>query len=147
MNLNDLLPYFELYKSLKDRGEDTVLHAELQEKEKEFSGSEITVEGIVNEIDIPKNELIITYRNNGDEPDRLKNLVSNHFFIFSSSDQLDVLVSKYGVEKNDLVRVSGNIISLHRQSVLRIQLNTIAVIRKSQGLIHKKDKKGCLTRG
>ncbi|HLK27588.1 MAG TPA: CFI-box-CTERM domain-containing protein [Puia sp.] len=143
MNLNDLLPYFELYKELKDSGKETVLNDELQEKEQEFVNKEITVSGIVNEIDTQKNELIITHRDKSDESDKIRNLISNHFFIFSSAGNIDDILKQFNIQKNDLVKVTGNIISLHRQSVLRIKLSSVSVTEKNHGLIKASDKKGC----
>ena len=143
MNLNDLLPYFELYRNLKDAGKDMVLNDELQEKEQEFVDKEITTSGVVSEIDIPKNELIITYRDKRSEPSPIKHLISNHFFIFSSSDNLAGATKKFNIQKDDLVQVTGNIISLHRQSVLRIKLVSISVIEKNHGLAKSSPKKGC----
>ena len=143
MNLNDLLPYFELYKNLKDAGKDTMLNDELQLKEQEFADKEITVSGVVNEIDIQKNELIISYIDKSNDPGPLKRLISKHFFIFSSSDNLDSLIKRFEIEKDDLVQVTGNIISLHRQSVLRIKLSSISLTEKNHGLNKATDKKGC----
>ncbi len=143
MNLNDLLPYFELYRNLKDAGKDMVLNDELQEKEQEFIDKEITVSGVVNEIDIPKNELIITYRDRSDESNQIKYLISNHFFIFSSSDNLASITKQFDIQKDDLVQITGNIVSLHRQSVMRIKLASISVIEKNHGLTKAIPKKGC----
>jgi len=143
MNLNDLLPYFELYRNLKDAGKDMVLNDELQEKEQEFVDKEIIVSGVVSEIDLPKNELIITYRDRNDGPNQIKHLISNHFFIFSSSDNLVSIIKQFDIQKDDLVQITGNIISLHRQSVLRIKLASISVIEKNHGLTKATPKKGC----
>jgi hypothetical protein len=143
MNLNDLLPYFELYKGLKDAGNDTVLNDELQDKEQEFVNREIIASGIVNEIDAQKKELIITYVGKGEESNQLKALISNHFFIFCSADNFDAIVQQSNIQKDDFVQVTGNIVSLHRQSVLRMKLSTISVIEKNRGLTKASNKKGC----
>ena len=83
MKLNDLLSYFELYRNLKESGKDTVLNDELLEKEKEFVNKEITVPGVVSEIDFQKKEVIITYKDKSTEHSPLKRLISNHFFVFA----------------------------------------------------------------
>ncbi len=143
MNLNDLVTYFELYKSLKDAGKDTVLNDELQKTEQQFVNKEITVSGVVNEIDLQKNELIITYKEKSSNANKLRHLISNHFFIFSSSNELPQFIKQFDIKKDDLIYVTGNIISLHRQSVLRIQLSSVSIIEKNHGLVKQSDKKGC----
>jgi len=143
MNLTDLTPYFELFRKLKSDGQDVVLNDDLLEKEKEFAGQQITVTGIVNEIDIQKNELIITYRNEAGESNQFKKLISNHFFIFSSSDNLDAFIKQFNIQKDDLVQIVGNIISIHRQSAMRIRLTAVSVIEKKRGLVKLTEKKGC----
>jgi hypothetical protein len=143
MNLSDLFPYFELYNSLKQSGKDTVLNEALLQMEQEFLDKEITVSGIVSEIDTQKNELIITYRDKSGESAAVKHLISNHFFIFASSDNLSPLVKQFNIQKDDLIQLTGHIVSLHRQSVLRIRLSSVSVIEKNHGLTKKNDKKGC----
>jgi hypothetical protein len=142
MNLNDLLPYFELYKNLQDSGKETLLNEKLAAKEKEFVGKEITVLGVVNEIDLQKKEIILTYRSK-DGSDPLLRLISNHFFIFSISDEIPELVKEFNIEKDDLVEVNGEIISIHRQSVLRIALSSVTIQEKNFGLTRSTRKKGC----
>jgi hypothetical protein len=143
MKLNDLLSYFELYRNLKDAGKDTILNDQLLEKEKEFVGKEITAQGVVSEIDSQKNEIIITYKDKSTENSPLKRLISNHFFVFASADDLNALIKQFSIEKDDLVQLTGLITSLHRQSVLRISLSSISVVEKNHGLIKSTDKKGC----
>lgn len=143
MKLNDLVSYFELYRNLKEYGKDTVLHDELLEKEKEFVNKEITVQGIVSEIDFQKKEIIVTYKDKSTEHTLLRRLISNYFFVFASSDDLESLVKQFNVEKNDLVQLSGALASLHRQSAMRISVSSISVIEKNHGLIGSADKKGC----
>jgi hypothetical protein len=138
-----LLSYFELYKNLKEAGEDTVLNDELLEKEKEFVNKEITVQGVVSETDFQKKEIIITYKDKNAEHSLLKRLISNHFFVFASSDDLEALIKQFKIEKDDLVQLTGTISSLHRQSVLRIKLSSISVIEKNYGLTKTDNKKGC----
>lgn len=143
MKLNDLLSYFELYRNLKEAGKDTVLNEQLLEKEKEFVRKEITVQGVVSEIDFQKKEIIITYKDRSTENSPLKRLISNHFFVFASTDDLNALIKQFNIEKDDLVQLTGLITSLHRQSVLRISLSSISVIEKNHGLARSTDKKGC----
>jgi hypothetical protein len=143
MKLNDLLSYFELYRNLKESGKDVVLNDELLEKEKEFVNKEITVPGVVNETDFQKKEIIITYKDKSTEQASLKRLISNHFFVFASAANLEEIIKQFNVEKDDLVQLTGTIISLHRQSVLRITLSSISVIEKNHGLTKTDDKKGC----
>jgi hypothetical protein len=141
--MNDLLSYFELYRNLKEAGKDTVMNDELLEKEKEFVGKDITVSGVVSEIDFQKREIIITYKDNTTENSPLKRLISNHFFIFASSENLETLVRQFTVEKDDLIQLTGVITSLHRQSVLRISLSSLSLIEKKHGLTGSGDKRGC----
>ncbi|HVM89766.1 MAG TPA: CFI-box-CTERM domain-containing protein [Puia sp.] len=143
MNLNDLLPYFELYQNLKTSGEDTILNEKLQQKEEAYINKEISVTGIVSEIDRAKNELIITYRADDGSSGNLNGLISSHFFIFSSSENLPVLISEFNIQKEDFVRVSGKITSLHRQSVMRLQLSSVSVLKKNVGIVKRTAKKGC----
>ncbi len=143
MKLPDLIPFFELYRNLKEAGNDTILHDELLEKEKDFINQEIIVPGVVNEIDFHKKEIIITYKDKSTENGLLKRLISKHFFVFAFSDDLDALIKKSDIEKNDLVRLTGVITSLHRQSVLRISLSSISLIEKDHGLNKTTAKKGC----
>jgi hypothetical protein len=145
MTLNDLAPYFELYKKLKDNGEDIILNKDLQEKEKQFAGKEITITAIISEIDPNKNELISTYKpqDNSDGGFAIKKLIGSHFFIFASSQNLAGIVQLYNLEKNDLVELTGLITSLHRHSVLRITLSSISVIEKKHSITKTAEKKGC----
>jgi len=143
MKLTDLLSYFELYRNLKDAGKDIVLNDELLEKEKEFVSKEITVPGVVSEIDFQKKEIIITYKDRNTENTPLKRLISNHFFVFATSENLDVLLKQFNIEKDDLVQLTGVITSIHRQSVLRITLSSLSLIEKKHGLINSTNKRGC----
>lgn len=143
MKLTDLLSYFELYRNLKEAGKDIVLNDELLEKEKEFVNKEITVPGVVSEIDFQKKEIIITYKDKNTENTPLKRLISNHFFVFATSENLDALIKQFNIEKDDLVQLTGVITSIHRQSVLRITLSSLSLIEKKHGLIKSTDKRGC----
>jgi hypothetical protein len=145
MTLNDLTPYFELYKKLKENGEDIVLNKDLREKEKEFTGKEISITAVVSEIDTQKNELIGTYRlqDNKNGGLSIKKLIGSHFFIFASSPTLSQVVQQNNLEKDDFVQLTGSILSLHRHSVLRITLSSISVIKKNHSIIKPVAKKGC----
>ncbi|MBS1949310.1 MAG: hypothetical protein JST47_16245 [Bacteroidetes bacterium] len=143
MDLNDLLPYFELYKNLKSSGEDTVLNEKLAQQEKEFINKEISLAGIVDEIDIPKNELVISYHDKNKETGKLHGLISNHFFIFCLTDGLNAVIEQSNIQKDDWVKVSGTIISVHRNSVLRLQLSSVSVLKKNVGILKKDNRKGC----
>jgi hypothetical protein len=143
MKLNDLSSYFELYRSLKESGKDMVLNEDLLEKEKEFVGKEMTIPGIVNEIDLQRKEIIITYRDEGDGHSALRRLISTHFFVFAVNEDLPSIVKQSHVEKNDLVTLSGTLSSIHRHSTIRMQLTSLTVNEKKFGLTKTKDRKGC----
>jgi len=145
MTLNDLTPYFELFKKLKENGEDIVLNKDLQEKEKNYIGKEINIVALASEIDNQKNELIGTYKpqDNKDKGLSVKKLIGSHFFIFAYSPSLSRLLAENQVEKDDLVQLTGNILSLHRHSVLRITLNAVSVLEKNHSLTKPVSKKGC----
>ncbi|HXB43154.1 MAG TPA: CFI-box-CTERM domain-containing protein [Puia sp.] len=143
MKLNDLLSYFELYRNLKESGKDTVLNKDLLEKEKEFVNRQITVPGVVSEIDFLKKEIIITYKDKTVEHNPLKRFISNHFFVFATCEDLDGLIKQFNIETDDLVQLTGVVISLHRKSAMRIAFSSISVIEKNYGLTKSSDKKGC----
>ena len=138
MTLNDLAPYFELYKTLKERGKDLVLNEELLQKEKEFAGKKIALRAIVSEIDILKNELIATYtpHHNADNILSLQKLIANHYFIFASSPDLLQFIQQHPIGKDDLVEITGIITTIHRHSVLRITLSTVLLIKKNNGILY-----------
>ena len=145
MNLNDLVPYFELYKGLKENGKDTILNEELQKKEKEYAGKQITVTAVVSEINLPKNELISTYKPTEEEDSHLgaRNLIGSHYFIFAAGENLARLIGEASLEKNDLVKLTGIITTLHRHSVLRMNLVSVSVLEKNHGITKTLEKKGC----
>lgn len=136
MKLVDLIPYFELYKRLKDEGKDTILNKELEKKEKEFTGREITVLGIISEIDKTRNEIIATYYSSGPEDHPLANhrLISQYYFIFGYVPQLPFFPANPQIEIDDLVRITGTINSLHRHSTIRITISAWSLVKKNQGL-------------
>ncbi len=142
MELEDLKPYFELYNNLKTAGKDTILNFELGKKEREYAGKEIRLEGIVSEIDLEKNELILTCRIGGND-DSIHIISSSHFFIFASAPQLGTLLASGNVELNDLVKIEGTINTLHRNSVIRLTLNTISVVQKKYRQNKSSKKPGC----
>jgi hypothetical protein len=135
MKLVDLIPYFELYKRLKDEGIDTILNKELEKKEKEFTGREITLLGIISEIDKTRNELIATYCSSGPEdyPLAYNRLISQYYFIFASVPQLQWIPEIQQIENDDLVKMVGTINSLHRHSTIRVTLTAINLVKKNQG--------------
>jgi hypothetical protein len=145
MTLSDLAPYFELFKKLKENGEDIVLHEELREKEKTYIGKELNIIGVVNEIDKQKNELISTYKpqDNKDRGLSIKKLIGSHFFIFAYTPELSTLIQENNIEKDDLVQLTGTILSLHRHSVLRIALISVSILEKKHSIIKPVSKKGC----
>jgi hypothetical protein len=145
MTLADLAPYFELYKKLKENDEDIVLNKDLQAIEKQFVGKEITMTAVISELDIQKNELIGTYKpqTNSDGGFSIKKLTGTHFFIFASSQNLAGIIQLYNLEKDDLVQITGSILSLHRHSVVRVSLISISVIEKNHGITKAVEKKGC----
>jgi hypothetical protein len=145
MTLSDLAPYFELFKKLKENGEDILLHKDLQEKEKIYIGKEINIIAVVSEIDKQKNELISTYKpqDNRDRGLSIKKLIGSHFFIFAYSPALSQLIQESKVEKDDLVQLTGSILSLHRHSVLRITLSSVSVLEKKHSIVKPVSKKGC----
>jgi hypothetical protein len=135
MKLVDLIPYFELYKRLKDEGKDTILNKELEKKEKEFTGREITLLGIISEIDKTRNEIIATYYSSGQEDYPLADnrLISQYYFIFGYVPQLQLLPANPQIEIDDLVRITGTINSLHRHSTIRITISALSLLKKNQG--------------
>jgi hypothetical protein len=145
MTLSDLAPYFELFKKLKENGEDIVLHKDLQEKEKTYIGKEINIIAVVSEIDKQKNELISTYKpqDNRDRGLSIKKLIGSHFFIFAYSPALSRFIQESNIEKDDLVQLTGNILSLHRHSVLRIALSSVSIMEKKHSIVKPVSKKGC----
>lgn len=145
MTLNDLAPYFELYKKLKENGEDIVLNNDLLEKEKEYIGKEIAITAVISELDIQKKELIATYKPQIYNTDTLsiKKIIGSHFFVFASSQNLAGIIQLYNLEKNDFIQLTGNITSLHRHSVLRITLSSVTVIEKEHPITKPIAKKGC----
>ncbi len=88
---------------------------------------------------LEKNELIVTCHIGGMQ-DSLHNITSNHFFVFAISATLPELLKKSGAEVDDLVQIDGSISTLHRNSVVRVTLNSIRVLEKkiSQQKITKK---------
>jgi hypothetical protein len=145
MTLNDLTPYFELYKKLKENGEDIILNKDLQEKEKEFVGKEIIIPAVISELDVQKNELIGTYKPQNYTTDTLsvKKIIGSHFFVFASSQNLAGIIQMYNLEKDNYVQLTGNITSMHRHSVLRITLSSLSVIEKNHSITKPIEKKGC----
>ena len=145
MTLNDLTPYFELYKKLKENGEDLILNKDLQEKEKAFVGKEITIPAVISELDLQKNELIATYKPQNYTNDSLsvKKIIGSHFFVFASSQNLKGIIQMYNLEKDNYVQLTGTITSLHRHSVLRITLSSLSVIEKDHPITTPVAKKGC----
>jgi hypothetical protein len=145
MRLQDLMSYFELYKSLKNSNKETFLNAELKSKEKEFIGAEITICGIVTEVDTKKSQLITTYCRTKDDGQTIfeNHLISQHFYVFASYDQVRPLVDELGIEKDDLLEMRGMISGLHRRSVLRISLRSVTVITRQHSAAQKKAKTGC----
>ncbi|MBS1668673.1 MAG: hypothetical protein JST58_14945 [Bacteroidetes bacterium] len=143
MNLVELAPYFELYREVRQAGKDTVLNEALLKKEKEYVDKTISVSGVVNEIDPKKNEIIVTYNDKGDIDQPLRKLISRHFFVFAYSEDLAWAVKDANLEKDDLVQISGRIMSLHRQSAMRVIINSISVVEKKYGITRLSDKKGC----
>ncbi|MDR3713008.1 MAG: hypothetical protein P4L51_09360 [Puia sp.] len=137
MTLIDLEPYLKLYNRLRRNGEDTTLNDQLLEQEKEFIGKSIVLQGIIKEMDVSKNEVILTYKapqdTNAEGAKTLK-LISNLYFIFASSGNLAALVENPGIEKEDLVKITGNITGLHRNSVIRLTITAVSVIQKQFAL-------------
>ena len=135
MKLVDLIPYFELYKKLKDEGKDSILNKELEKKEKEFTGKEITLLGVVCEINKINDELIATFYPSGPEDYSLTNqrLISPYYFIFASTSELPTLLENQHIEKDDLVKMVGTLTSLHRHSTLCITLSVLSTIKKNRG--------------
>jgi hypothetical protein len=148
MKLVDLIPYFELYKRLKDEGIDTILNKDLEKKEKEFTGREITLLGIISEIDKTRNELIATYHSSGPEdyPLAYNRLISQYYFIFASVPQLQRIPEIQQIENDDLVKMVGTINSLHRHSTIRVTLTAINLVKKNQGHHKMQVQKGYLPR-
>ena len=142
MGLIDLIEYFQLYRDLKNAGKDMVLNEELLTKEKEYVNKEITVNGVVNEIDFRKNEVIISYNDMGDAEEPIRKLISRHFFVFAISGDMKMLLKGTNLEKDDLVELTGTIISLHRQSAMRIILSSATILEKGYGIIKSRNRKG-----
>ena len=141
MTLIDLEPYFKLYNRLRRNGEDTTLNDQLLEKEKEFIGKSIVLQGTIKEMDVTKNEMILIYKAPADtnaEGAKTLKLISNLYFIFASSTHLASLVENPGIEKDNLVKVTGNITGLHRNSVIRLTITAISDMPKQFTLKKKK---------
>ncbi len=141
MTLIDLEAYFKLYSRLRRNGEDMTLNSQLLEKEKEFIGKSIVLQGIIKEMDVTKNEIILAYKAPADtnaEGTKTLKLVSNLYFIFASSGNLSSLIENPGIEKEDLVKITGTINGLHRNSVIRLTISSISVIQKQFSLKKKK---------
>jgi hypothetical protein len=145
MTMNDLIPYLELHKTMKEDGRETILNNELEEKEKEFVGKEISLSGTVSEIDLEGNELIVAYLYSSPEEQSLieNKMISHYFFVFGYAADLKNQVDTLKIEIDDLVLISGVIISLHRNSIMRILLSSVSVTKKNQGPAKLKKKKGC----
>jgi hypothetical protein len=134
MQISDLLPYFSLYKSLKDAGRETLLSDELGEKEKEYRGKEIKLTGRVSEINPPRRELIVLYSaKTRPEWEFLDlHLITLHYFVFIRYSDLPGLVDSLQLEDRDLVQITGTIESLHRNSTLRMSLKDIQLLEKAK---------------
>jgi hypothetical protein len=148
MKLVDLIPYFELYKRLKDESKDTILNIELEKKERDFIGKEITMLGIIVEIDKTRNELIATYYSSGPEDYPLANhrLISQYYFIFASFPHLQLILENQQIENDDLVKITGTINSLHRHSTIRITISAMSLVKKKHGHHNMQAPKGYLPR-
>ncbi len=140
MTLIDLEPYFKLYSKLRRNGEDMTLNSELLEKEKEFTGKSIVLHGIIKEMDVTKNEIILTYKATETNPqgNTTHKLITNLYFIFAGSPNLAALVDNPGIEKDDYVKITGIITGLHRNSVIRVTITAITVVQKQLGNRNKK---------
>jgi hypothetical protein len=145
MRLQDLMSYFELYKSLKNLNKETFLNAELKSKEKEFIGEQIIISGLVTEIDSKKAQLITTYYRSKEDGQSIfeNHLISQHFYVFASYLDVRPLVEELHIEKDDLLEMTGLISGLHRRSVLRINLRSARIIRRQAETGRKKKKTGC----
>jgi hypothetical protein len=145
LSMNDLIPYLELHKNLREKGRETILNHELEEKEKEFVGQQIRICGTISELDPVRNEMIITYLSDSTEGRTLieNKMVSHYYFVFCYSADLQNLTEKIKMEVDDLVSVSGVIISLHRNSIMRILASEASIIKKRQGHSKMVKKKGC----
>jgi len=145
MTMNDLIPYLALHKTMKEDGRETILSNELEEKEKEFVGKPITVTGTVSEIDLEGNELIITYSMGSPEERGLvdNKMISHYYFVFGYAADLKTQVEKLKIEIDDQVVMEGVIMSLHRNSIMRILLSKVSVTKKNLGPSKLAKKKGC----
>jgi hypothetical protein len=145
MQMTDLIPYLELHKNLKEDGKETILNNELEDREKEFVGKPISVSGTVCELDLNGNELILAFSPTIPEEQALieNKLLSQYYFIFGYSPDLKTLVEHIKIENDDLVLFEGAIISLHRNSILRLLISSVSITKKNHGLAKFRKKKGC----
>jgi hypothetical protein len=145
MVMTDLIPYLELHRNLKEDGKETILNNELEDREKEFVGKQIGVSGTVCELDLNGNELILAFSPTSPEDQALieNKLVSQYYFIFGYSPDLKTLVEHLKIENDDLVLLEGVIISLHRNSILRLLVSKVSITKKNHGLAKFRKKKGC----